>query len=68
MEHAVSCTPIATPGPSRAPFAALGRWWRDRRMTGELAALSDAALKDIGVQRCEIRSLVRARLAQPGGL
>jgi len=66
MEHAISCTAIATPSPAWAPIAALGRWWRDRRMAGELAALSDAALKDIGVQRCEIPSLVRARHARPG--
>jgi uncharacterized protein YjiS (DUF1127 family) len=56
---------ISTSGPSRAPFAGLMRWWRERRMAGALHALDDATLKDIGVYRGEIPSLARARFAEP---
>jgi uncharacterized protein YjiS (DUF1127 family) len=41
----------------------LGCWWRAQRAAGELQALDDAILKDIGVCRCEIPFLARAHAA-----
>ncbi len=37
----------------------LRRWWDERRTRAELAALSDHALRDIGLARDEIYSLFR---------
>jgi len=56
----------AAPDPLRAPFAGLRRWWRERRMADELYALDDMLLKDIGVYRGEIPSIIRAYRARPG--
>jgi uncharacterized protein YjiS (DUF1127 family) len=56
----------AAPGPLRVPFAGLRRWWRERRMADELYALDDMLLKDIGVYRGEIPSIIRAYRARPG--
>jgi uncharacterized protein YjiS (DUF1127 family) len=56
----------AAPDPLRAPFAGLRRWWRERRMADELHALDDMLLKDIGVYRGEIPSIIRAYRARPG--
>ncbi len=67
MKHTLGDAPTTTPGPSRAPFAALRRWWRERRMADELHALDDALLKDIGLYRGEIPSIVRARCAAGTG-
>lgn len=49
--------------PAPAPLRALLRWWRERRTAGALQELDDAALKDIGVHRCEIPAVARARCA-----
>jgi uncharacterized protein YjiS (DUF1127 family) len=51
--------------PLPALLRALRRRWRERRMARELEALDDAMLKDIGVHRGEIPSIVRARRAGP---
>jgi uncharacterized protein YjiS (DUF1127 family) len=67
MEGIIGRGAIATPGWSPAPFAALRRWWRERRMVGALQELDDATLKDIGVYRGEIASIARALCAGPGG-
>ncbi len=56
----------AAPDPLRAPFAGLRRWWRERRMADELRAMDDRQLKDIGVYRGEIPSIIRAYRAKPG--
>jgi uncharacterized protein YjiS (DUF1127 family) len=61
-------TAAAAPGLFRAPFATLRLWWRERRVAAALHALDDATLKDIGLYRCEIPSIARARRAGPGGL
>ena len=61
-------TAAAAPGLFRAPFAALRGWWRERRVAAALHALDDATLKDIGLYRCEIPSVARARRAEPRGL
>jgi len=67
MENATAYGTIAAaPSPFRAPFAALRRWWRERRMAGELHALDDATLKDIGIHRGDIPFIVRACRAEPG--
>ncbi|MGI9301300.1 MAG: DUF1127 domain-containing protein [Gammaproteobacteria bacterium] len=42
--------------------AAVHRWHRRRIAIGELMALSNAALKDIGIHRSEIRSVVAEHL------
>jgi uncharacterized protein YjiS (DUF1127 family) len=68
METTLGCAPTTMPSPSRAPFAALRRWWRGRRMANELHALDDALLKDIGLYRGEIPTVVRSRCAEPGRL
>ena len=69
METTLGYAPTTMPSPSRAPFAALRRWWRERRMANELHALDDALLKDIGLYRGEIPFIVRARCAAgPGRL
>ncbi|MBD0275078.1 MAG: DUF1127 domain-containing protein [Acetobacteraceae bacterium] len=47
-------------------FAPLLRWRRQRRMAAALESLDDATLKDIGVPRGEIPSIVRARCATGG--
>src|SRR3712207_1709555 len=59
-------TAAAAPGLFRAPFAALRGWWRQRRMADELRAMDDRQLKDIGVYRGEISSIIRAYRARPG--
>jgi uncharacterized protein YjiS (DUF1127 family) len=58
----------AAPGLLLAPFAALRRRWRERRMAAALHALDDATLKDIGLYRGEIPSIARAHCAEPGRL
>ncbi len=68
MENVIAFGTTAASSPARAPFAALGRWWRERRMAAALHALDDATLKDIGLYRGEIPSIARARCAEPGGL
>ena len=68
MENVIAFGTTAAPSPAQAPFAALRRWWRERRMAAALHALDDATLKDIGLYRCEIPSVARARRAEPGGL
>lgn len=41
-------------------FEAVGRWQRERRAINELSALNDRVLADIGLQRRDIRSVVRS--------
>jgi hypothetical protein len=43
--------------------ARLGAWWQARRTAGALQQLDDAALKDIGVCRCEIDWFAHATAA-----
>ena len=49
-----------------ALFRMLRRRWRERLAAAALLALDDATLKDIGVHRCEIPAIARARCAGPG--
>ncbi len=49
-----------------APFQAMRRWCRERRMVAALSALDDATLKDIGIYRGEIPSIARAHRAKAG--
>lgn len=65
MERTLGDTPTSMPSLPQAPFAALRRWWRERRMAAALHELDDAKLKDIGLYRGEIPSVVRAHCAQP---
>jgi uncharacterized protein YjiS (DUF1127 family) len=47
---------------------AFGKWRAVRRAERELYALDDRMLKDIGIARSEIHSVVRDRQSGPGPL
>jgi uncharacterized protein YjiS (DUF1127 family) len=53
-------------GEAQGLFRALRRRWRERRTAAALHELDDATLKDLGLHRCEIPSIARARCAEPG--
>jgi uncharacterized protein YjiS (DUF1127 family) len=56
-----------TTGEPNALLQGLRRRWRERRAAAALHALDDATLKDLGLHRCEIPSIARARRAGPWG-
>jgi uncharacterized protein YjiS (DUF1127 family) len=63
-------TPVASHRLRRAPsrqfstiFGRIGEWMRHRRETRLLQELTDAQLKDIGLSRAEIESVVRTSRA-----
>ena len=66
MHHIFSHAAAWMAGTLHASFQALQRHYRERRMISALQALSDAELKDIGVYRCAIPAVARARWADPG--
>ena len=43
----------------RTAFTALWRWQRERKAAADLHAMSDYALRDIGIGRCQIDEQVR---------
>jgi uncharacterized protein YjiS (DUF1127 family) len=43
---------------AKACLRAIGRWRSERRAVRHLRALSDRELKDIGIHRCEVSSVV----------
>jgi uncharacterized protein YjiS (DUF1127 family) len=47
---------------------AFQRWWLECRTRAALAALDDAALKDIGLYRCAIPWAARMAHAEPGSM
>jgi uncharacterized protein YjiS (DUF1127 family) len=47
---------------------AIKRWWLECRTRAALAALDDAALKDIGLYRCAIPWAARMAHAEPGSM
>lgn len=55
-------------GMLHAMFQALRRHCHERRMVLALQALSDTQLKDIGVYRCAIPAVARARWVDRGEL
>ncbi|MEX0954483.1 MAG: DUF1127 domain-containing protein [Rhizobiaceae bacterium] len=48
-----------------AAFAALASKARARRIAGQLHALSDVQLKDIGLSRCDIGRVARGEMTTP---
>ena len=65
MDDTIKLPTITLPAPFRAAFRALRGWYLERRMASALVELDDAALKDIGIYRCEIPSIARARCTGP---
>jgi uncharacterized protein YjiS (DUF1127 family) len=53
-----------TTGEPNALLQGLRRRWRERRAAAALHALDDATLKDLGLHRCEIPGIARARRAE----
>ena len=56
LAHTWDATPFS-------PLRGMRRWYRKRRMANALAALDDAALKDIGIYRCAIPWIARTQCA-----
>ena len=48
------------PGPLRRLLAAVVQNWRRRKMIAVLQALDTRTLRDIGIERCDIESIVDA--------